>query len=80
MVLLEVITLSCEQLNGNNTHALLLSACFQISKNPYLYNSHLELIKKLRVLGDLQRLRDARQAMQKHFPLSEGTCTTKQVI
>ncbi|KAK7087739.1 hypothetical protein V1264_021750 [Littorina saxatilis] len=43
----------------------------EISKNPYLYSSHVELIKKLRELGDLDRLRDARHNMQKHFPLSE---------
>ena len=49
-----------------------ISCVFQISKNPYLYNSHLELIKKLRDLGDLDRLRSARHAMQKHFPLTEG--------
>ncbi|XP_076434791.1 spliceosome associated factor 3, U4/U6 recycling protein-like [Babylonia areolata] len=43
----------------------------EISKNPYLYDCHVELIQKLRELGELDRLRAARQAMQKCFPLSE---------
>ncbi|KAK7506101.1 hypothetical protein BaRGS_00002823 [Batillaria attramentaria] len=43
----------------------------EISKNPYLYDSHVALIKKLRDLGDLQRLRAAREAMRALFPLTE---------
>ncbi|XP_025090591.1 squamous cell carcinoma antigen recognized by T-cells 3-like isoform X2 [Pomacea canaliculata] len=43
----------------------------ELSKNPYVYNKHVELIKKLRETGDFQRLWSAREAMQQLFPLSE---------
>ncbi|CAL1544489.1 unnamed protein product [Lymnaea stagnalis] len=43
----------------------------QISQNPYVYDNHIEKIKALRELGDLHRLRDAREEMSKHFPLTE---------
>ncbi|CAG2256094.1 SART3 [Mytilus edulis] len=35
----------------------------QISKNPYLYDVHIDLIKLLKQLGELEQLRDARQRM-----------------
>ncbi|KAL8580978.1 hypothetical protein ACOMHN_017544 [Nucella lapillus] len=47
----------------------------EISKNPFQYPSHVELITKLRELGDLDRLRQARQAMHKCFPLTEEIWT-----
>ncbi|CAC5388459.1 SART3 [Mytilus coruscus] len=44
----------------------------QISKNPYLYDVHIDLIKLLKQLGELDQLRDARQRMSELFPLAEG--------
>ncbi|XP_071179062.1 squamous cell carcinoma antigen recognized by T-cells 3-like isoform X1 [Mytilus edulis] len=44
----------------------------QISKNPYLYDVHIDLIKLLKQLGELEQLRDARQRMSELFPLAEG--------
>ena len=46
----------------------------QLSKNPYLYDTHIELIKLLKQLGELEQLRDARQRMSDLFPLTEGKC------
>ncbi|CAG2237408.1 SART3 [Mytilus edulis] len=43
-----------------------------ISKNPYLYDVHIDLIKLLKQLGELEQLRDARQRMSELFPLAEG--------
>ncbi|XP_005099708.1 squamous cell carcinoma antigen recognized by T-cells 3 [Aplysia californica] len=43
----------------------------EISQNPYMYDNHTERIKLLREIGDLNRLRDARQEMSTHFPLTE---------
>ena len=48
--------------------------CVQLSKNPYMYNKHIELIKALKELGELERLREARRTMQEQFPLSDGQC------
>jgi len=45
---------------------------FQLISNPYLYDNHVELIKCLRQLGDLESLRDARQKMSEMYPLAEG--------
>ncbi|XP_059162213.1 squamous cell carcinoma antigen recognized by T-cells 3-like [Physella acuta] len=43
----------------------------QISQNPYVYDNHIKKIKLLRELGDLHRLREAREEMSRHFPLTE---------
>ncbi|RMX56908.1 hypothetical protein pdam_00021974, partial [Pocillopora damicornis] len=43
----------------------------QVASNPYHYDSHVELVKLLRESGDLDRLRDAREGMNKIFPLTE---------
>ena len=43
----------------------------ELSKNPYLYDTHIELIKLLKQLGELEQLRDARQRMSDLFPLTE---------
>jgi len=43
----------------------------EISQNPYIYDNHVERIKLLKEIGDLHRLRDARESMSTHFPLSE---------
>ncbi|XP_038059123.1 squamous cell carcinoma antigen recognized by T-cells 3-like isoform X2 [Patiria miniata] len=42
----------------------------QISSNPYEYNCHIELIKLLRKVGELDRLRQANQRMSDLFPLT----------
>ncbi|XP_033747614.1 squamous cell carcinoma antigen recognized by T-cells 3-like isoform X2 [Pecten maximus] len=43
----------------------------KIEENPYMYDSHVELIKILRQMGELSRLRDAREKMSELFPLTE---------
>lgn len=43
----------------------------QISKDPYQYDTHIDLIKLLKQLGELDQLRDARLRMSKLFPLTE---------
>ena len=43
-----------------------------MAENPYVYNGHIELIKVLREVGELDDLRQARQKMSEVFPLSEG--------
>lgn len=50
------------------------SSCFspQISSNPYVYDNHIERIKLLRDMGELEKLREAREEMSKFFPLTEG--------
>ena len=53
-----------------------LSFC-QVASNPYHYDSHLELVKLLRNSADLDRLREAREAMSKIFPLTEGILAHK---
>ncbi|PSN43747.1 hypothetical protein C0J52_06406 [Blattella germanica] len=42
----------------------------KIEQEPYNYNSHVELIKNLQKLADLEKLRKAREAMSKYFPLT----------
>ncbi|KAL3243780.1 hypothetical protein MRX96_019730 [Rhipicephalus microplus] len=42
----------------------------KITANPYQYDSHTALIAYLRNTGNLERLRDAREAMAKIFPLT----------
>eukprot|EP00111_Clytia_hemisphaerica_P004917 TCONS_00014140-protein len=39
--------------------------------NPYQYDKHIELITALRSTGDLEQLRNAREAMSNVYPLSE---------
>ncbi|KAL4224155.1 Squamous cell carcinoma antigen recognized by T-cells 3 [Mactra antiquata] len=43
----------------------------QIDDNPYGYDNHVQLIKNLGELGDLDMLRDARKRMSELFPLTE---------
>lgn len=50
---------------------------FQVASNPYHYDSHVELIKLLRESGDLDKVRQAREDMNKIFPLTQGFCITK---
>lgn len=40
--------------------------------NPYSYELHVEFVEALRSIGDLTRLRDAREKMNSIFPLPEG--------
>ncbi|KAK7874320.1 hypothetical protein R5R35_007795 [Gryllus longicercus] len=42
----------------------------KISQNPYDYSANVELINTLRKAGDLDKLREARERMSQHFPLS----------
>ncbi|KAL5704799.1 hypothetical protein ACHQM5_023173 [Ranunculus cassubicifolius] len=39
-------------------------------QNPYLYDTHLEYIKGLRKLGEIEKLRVARESMSRIYPLS----------
>ena len=41
-----------------------------LAENPYVYDTHLALIKKLQKLCDLDRLRAAREHMSSRYPLS----------
>ncbi len=47
---------------------------FQVDANPYMYDTHIELIKLLKASGDFEKLHDARQRMSELFPLTEGEC------
>ncbi|XP_077511193.1 RNA-binding protein 4F [Amblyomma americanum] len=42
----------------------------KVTANPYHYDSHIALIAYLRDTGNLEKLRDAREAMAKVFPLT----------
>lgn len=44
----------------------------KVRANPYDFNVHLEYINALRKMGDLTRLRNAREDLAQRFPLSEG--------
>ena len=44
----------------------------QLSEDVYQYDAHVECIQLLRQLGDLERVRRAREEMSRVFPLSEG--------
>ena len=48
--------------------------------NPYHYDSHVELIKLLRQSGDLDKVRNAREGMNKIFPLTEGKVKFVDVV
>ncbi|XP_047369403.1 squamous cell carcinoma antigen recognized by T-cells 3-like [Vespa velutina] len=41
-----------------------------LSQNPYDYSSHVALIKKFETMGELERLRGARENMSSKYPLS----------
>lgn len=41
-----------------------------LAQNPYDYSSHVALIKKLEIIGELTRLRVARENMSLKYPLS----------
>ena len=43
--------------------------------SPYHYDSHVQLIRLLRQLGDLDGARKARNAMNEVFPLTEGSAS-----
>lgn len=45
---------------------------FQLSINVYDYNCHVDLIRLLRLEGELTKVRGARQKMSEIFPLTEG--------
>jgi len=44
----------------------------QLGEDTYQYDAHVECIQLLRQLGDLDRVRRAREEMSNVFPLSEG--------
>ncbi|XP_015185897.1 PREDICTED: squamous cell carcinoma antigen recognized by T-cells 3 [Polistes dominula] len=41
-----------------------------LAENPYDYSSHIKLIKKFQMMGELERLRNARENMSSMYPLS----------
>ena len=57
----------------------MLGLFLQLSQSPYMYDNHVELLKILKSLGDLEQLREARTHMSKLFPLTEGTNTGLQI-
>lgn len=50
----------------------LLYTHVQLSKSPYYYDGHVQLIKLLRLQGNLDKSREARNTMRRIFPLTEG--------
>ena len=44
--------------------------CLQLSHNPYDYDKHIALIGKLKSIGELDFLREAREKMNKIYPLT----------
>lgn len=44
----------------------------QLSKSPNSYDLHVELIRGLQKLGELDQIRHAREAMHAVYPLTEG--------
>ncbi|VDK23041.1 unnamed protein product [Taenia asiatica] len=42
----------------------------QLEENPYLYDAHIRRITLLRKAGKINKLREAREMMSKHFPLT----------
>ena len=76
----KVVELRKEVTRGENVRlfcpSFLISILFwfsQLSKSPYAYNTHVELIASLKKLGELDQLRHARESMHSIYPLSEGT-------
>ena len=49
-----------------------VTSLLQVEASPYHYDSHVQLIRLLRQLGDLDGARKARNAMSEVFPLTEG--------
>lgn len=49
----------------------------QLREDIYQYDGHVECIQLLRQLGDLERVRRAREEMSRVFPLSEGVYQLK---
>ena len=49
---------------------------FQLREQPYVYDKHLELIDLLRKAGELEQAREAREHMNKSFPLAPGKATS----
>ena len=45
----------------------------------YRYDAHVECIQLLRQLGDLERVRRAREEMSRVFPLSEGVHISHEI-
>ncbi len=44
-----------------------------MKENPFMYDTHTELIRLLHESGEFDKLRAAREAMSQVFPLTEGT-------
>lgn len=60
-----------DEKKNEEKEAKILALSKEISQNPYVYDKHPEKIRLLRDIGDLTRLREARELMNKHFPLTE---------
>ncbi|XP_011641239.1 squamous cell carcinoma antigen recognized by T-cells 3-like [Pogonomyrmex barbatus] len=56
--------------DDENAEAEVKSLEASLSTNPYEYSNHVALIKKLRAMGELDRLRTAQNNMSKIYPLS----------
>ena len=52
-----------------------VTTLLQVEGSPYHYDSHVQLIRLLRQLGDLDGARKARNAMNEVFPLTEGSAS-----
>jgi len=44
----------------------------KVKQSPFNYEAHIALISALRSLGDIEKVRDARERMSSCFPLPEG--------
>ncbi len=61
-----------EQVDEEKLESDISEALVQIESNPYNYDAHIQLISLLRKSGDLVKLREARERMSSHFPLTPG--------
>ncbi|XP_067033706.1 squamous cell carcinoma antigen recognized by T-cells 3-like isoform X1 [Acropora muricata] len=66
-------TSESDGLDDNDTisNPVLQQLELQVASNPYHYDSHVEVIKLLRESGDLDKVRQAREDMNKIFPLTQ---------
>ena len=46
-----------------------------MAEQPYEYEKHVELVTLLRDAGELDQLRDAREKMNRYFPLAPSELT-----
>ncbi|GAB6028737.1 Squamous cell carcinoma antigen recognized by T-cells 3 [Chamberlinius hualienensis] len=58
--------------SDDEDHEVIDKLIAQVSGNPYLYDGHIQLINAVKKIGDLEKLRNAREKMSELFPLTEA--------